>query len=81
MQLRVMTNVEGLKLHQRFEVQIRETEAKVQVCRTTKRRLEFPALLIVKYMASDIKLPGFEPWLGYFLSVGGTLSSSVSSSI
>lgn len=61
MQLRVMTNVEGLKLHQRFEVQIRETEAKAQVCRTTKRGLEFPALLIVKSMASEIKSSGFEP--------------------
>lgn len=81
MQLRVLTNVEILKLHQRFEVQIRETEAKAQVYGTMERGLKFPAYLIVKYLASEIMSPGLGPWLGYFLAVGGTVSASVSSSV
>lgn len=81
MQLRVLTNVEGLKRHQKFEVQIRETEAKALVCRTTERGLKFSVYLKVKYMVSEIMLSDFEPWLGYFLAMGGTFSASVSSPV
>lgn len=49
MELRVLTNIEGLKLNQGMWVQIRKTEAKAQVYGTHWERLQFPTFLIVKY--------------------------------
>lgn len=49
MELRVLTNIEGLKLNQGIWVRIRKTEAKAQVYGTHWERLQFPTFLIVKY--------------------------------